>query len=219
MGKMHPLLKLLEMLEKYLTPIGIFGGGVWLAVLGEWDLVKMGGALLIVGPMILFIPFLIGQAFPQAIEFFKGRGFTLGQFVVTNLKLAYDALILTGLYLGLLIIFLEVADSTHLLPIALWTYGWASALQVFMQSLADDKNTPNLQSFIDVKLHFELAGYMLALLALSWVGAKMGHAMVLFFIVVLAGKLIAGGGMNKIEEKLSSYNELEGSGDGIKGDE
>lgn len=122
-------------LESILSGVGTFfialnmlGGvasGIWLAFLGEWWALGLGLIGIFVSHLIISIAlmpsYLVGAGGAAAAE----RGSKVGMYFFSFLSHLYTSALVTAWSIGILFLFLSMADGRTLIPLLIWSYGVA----------------------------------------------------------------------------------------------
>ncbi len=113
-----------------LNSLGGIVGGIWLAVLGEWGVIGMGLILVVVSPFILGIALLPQLALGAAM--YAARRSRIGILFFGFLLTLYLATLLTAWCVGVLLLFMSLANEQSWIPLLIWSYGAATGPWAYM---------------------------------------------------------------------------------------
>lgn len=114
--------------------LNLFGGiasGIWLAFLGEWDLIGYGLLLIIVSGFSLGIAMAPGMIFALPAAKMLESGNKLGH-VFGLLAMAYTMLVITAWCIFAIVFCLKRIEPDALFPALIWAYGIGTAPVSFL---------------------------------------------------------------------------------------
>lgn len=183
-----------------LKMLNMFGGivaGVWLAILGEWGTIGYGFVGYIFASYAIGLIMMPGLAFgaPAAALFEKGR--TALAFPLVLLSKLYDAAVLTGWCLLVLLFFVgRMTGRGDYWPLLIWSYAVAIGP---LADIAQEEAMAGMPA-ASVATFFAAFAYVLAVVA-GMLGTPLRGLVVLFAFIMAAGMLY---------ETLTLYASLRG---------
>lgn len=177
----------LRFLSGLIIPIGLFnmfGGivsGIWLAILGEWNLIGYGIlALLVSGVGLSFVmaPGLIFLTGPAVILLEKGHKISGSIFGL--LSAFYTNGILTAWCILVLFYFINHTNADSIIPGFIWSYGIATSPIAWLAQ--KDQQSGNKYSMITT--FFISLAYILTILAILLAGASLMNILILFGVIM-----------------------------------
>lgn len=193
--------KLLEMILAPLAVVGLvlgllnlIGGivaGVWLMVIGEWNLFLVGIAILFVGAfaasMLLAPGMLLAGASIAAFD--KGKAVVGWPLLILSSAWTYAVVIAWGV--GAFLWFGNKVDADNAVPVWLWSYGAATGVWAFMASKEPEGSAAPVTAFAAQVGYIVLS---VCVIALDWeLGPSIAAMSIPFLIPILASIALAMG--------------------------
>lgn len=193
--------KLLEMILAPLAVVGLvlgllnlIGGivaGVWLMVIGEWNLFLVGIAILFVGAlaasMLLAPGMLLAGASIAAFD--KGKAVVGWPLLILSSAWTYAVVIAWGV--GAFLWFGNKVDADNAVPVWLWSYGAATGVWAFMASKEPEGSAAPVTAFAAQLGYIVLS---VCVIALDWdLGPSIVAMSIPFLIPILASIALAMG--------------------------
>lgn len=161
--------------------LNVFGGiisGIWLAVLGEWNIILLSIVLFFVSTFMIstaLMPSILLMA-PAVALLEKGKRIWL---FFGALNLLYTFLVIIIWCMWILTTYVDMANNKSLLPTLIWSYGTALGPWLYFASKERDNSSTMFTTFI-VAISYIVA------IVMVWFGASMQNIFITFSAIVLA---------------------------------
>ncbi len=186
--------KLLELILAPLSIVGLILGllnlvggivaGIWLLVLGEWNLFLVGIAVVFVGAFAASLLLAPGMLVAGASIAALDKGKTLIGWPLLMLSSAWTYAVVIAWGVGSFLWFGERVDTDNAIPVWLWSYGAASGVWAYMASKEPEGSAAPITAFA------AQLGYIVLSICVIGLGWDLGPAIVAmsvpFLIPVLA---------------------------------
>jgi len=181
---MSAFLGFVNVLSVPLFILNIFGevvSGLWLLIIGEWRMVLLGIAIMVVSTFALGMAVLPSLLFVPLATFSKGE---VGKVVAMILSTLYIAAVMVLWCAGVLWLFGRGLTARNIVPMLIWSYGVAVGPWAGMANKDQKAQGGNTYSLVSV--FFAEIGYVVAIIMVL-TGTQNFSALV----KVLAGFLVA----------------------------
>lgn len=196
-----------------LNMVGGIAALIWLAVLGQWNIVILGVLFSFFGYWLVSILLIPSMALILPVTYFAERKNIIGLSVTGFVNLAYTMAIIGGVSYCVYYTFTGNLSAHYLLPAVIWSYSAAMAPWTYMASKEDRSNgfdaTTNTLYF--AQLGLIVVSVLVAFFNFSLVGSFtiFGYIMIIpLLIQTIVLVLLAQKGKDEIAEALANKREL-----------
>jgi len=182
-----------------LNALGGTIAAVWLAILGEWEIILKGLAAYAAALFGLRLALAPGWRLGTAAARLYGKGNKLGFYLFFFLNGLYAAAILTVWCMGVLQFFAREADTSSIIPVLVWSYSVATDP---IRRIAREDVQGGSGHGLEFLAFFAQVAYVLVMLAALFFSVSIVDATILFgavmtigvvFIVVVVGVIFGAG--------------------------
>lgn len=192
-----------------LNTLGGVVSGVWLALLGRWTAIGLGILGIFISHFLISIALMPSFALGAGGFAAAKRGSRLGMLIFALLSNLYIAAILTGWSLGVLTIFLSMAESSSsLIPLLIWSYGVALGPWQFLAS--KDAQSGSGEAATQTTFFGQIA-YVLVILLILLTEPSFQTAAIVFISVMLANVFLQLFIVGLTSDELVADVEVDGS--------
>ncbi|MDD5055362.1 MAG: hypothetical protein PHZ00_03785 [Candidatus Peribacteraceae bacterium] len=160
--------------------LNVFGGiisGIWLAILGEWNIILLSIVLFFASTFTISIALMPSMLLIAPAAVLLQRGNKLWLFFGA-LNLLYTFVVIIIWCMWILNTYVNAANDRSLLPILIWSYGTALGPWLYFASKERDNSSTMFTTFI-VALSYIVAMIMM------WFGVSIQNVIVTFTAIVL----------------------------------
>ncbi len=161
-----------------LNLLGGISSGIWLAILGEWEIIGIGIAALFITsfaiPLVLAPSILL--VMPGMYFYDKARFLYYIFILLANL---YIVTVITVWCFGVLYYFIGRVTSDNYIPVLIWSYGMATGPITWMASKEQDSPASIIMAV------FTQIGYILMIIAALFLTTYLFDLIVIFSIAML----------------------------------
>ncbi len=133
-GGLSSVLSVLGMGFIALNMLGGVVSGLWLAFLGKWGAIGLGLAGIFISHIVISIALMPSFDLGAGGAAAANRGSRWGMLFFGLLSNVYIAAIFTVWCMGILLVFVSMADNRSLIPMLIWSYGVALGPWQFLAS-------------------------------------------------------------------------------------
>lgn len=160
--------------------------GIWLAILGEWEIIGYGAVLIVIAAIMLNFALAIGSIIGAPASYFLVNGSKLGFYAFGILPIIYGILLVSSINAFILYDFSNLASAESLLPALTWSYGIALGVTSYMTN----KEIQGGNKYAIITVTFNQAAYIAAIIYIMQTTVSFIMLMLYFAFAELIGRLI-----------------------------
>ena len=160
--------------------------GIWLAILGEWEIIGYGAVLIVIAAIMLNFALAIGSIIGAPASYFLVNGSKLGFYAFGILPIIYGILLVSSINAFILYDFSNLASAESLLPALTWSYGIALGVTSYLTN----KEIQGGNKYAIITVTFNQAAYIAAIIYIMQTTVSFIMLMLYFAFAELIGRLI-----------------------------
>ena len=161
--------------------------GIWLAILGEWEMIGYGIVILFSSIIILGIAMLLGMMFVIPVAKLYEKGHKSAVILLAFMRNLYIISVLTLWCLCILIWYVSKSNVHSMAPLILWSYGIATGPIAWMAHR--DWKTARNECAMILAFSAQIA-YILSMMHMLYFHVKILNVIILFWGVMFFGLII-----------------------------
>lgn len=186
---MHTVITAVSAMMIPLSLLNLLGGvvsGTLLAILGQWRAIGIGIAYLFVSGIVVSLALMPSMLLAAPAMYCAKKGNSPGMFLFLFLSILYAMALMTFWCMGVLYLFVKMADSKSLVPMLIWSYGVAMA--PWIQLARKDQQAGGNEFSLFSTLLAEVA-YIPAILMILVANASPDQVFIMFGSIMAVGMI------------------------------
>jgi len=170
----------------FINNLGVIAGGIWLLVLGEWDIIIPGLVILLLGYVLPLWIFMIGLIFVMPSTYFIEKNNQTAGMFFGFLNVLFTVVVIVVWCVIVLFYFLKLAGYGSFYPTILWSYCIAASPISYLayKDLQGGNEAAMILAF------FAELSYLIIILGFILVGMTVTSVWILFSLFMLIGLIV-----------------------------
>ena len=170
----------------FINNLGLIAGGIWLLILGEWDIIIPGLVILLSGYVLPLWVFMVGLIFVIPSTYFIEKNNQTAGMIFDFLNVLFTVAVIVVWCVIVLFYFLKLAGYGSFYPTILWSYCIAASPISYLayKDLQGGNEAAMILAF------FAELSYLIIILGFILVGMTVTSVWILFSSFMLIGLII-----------------------------